>query len=294
MNSDIKSNTTPVLPDGIETSLQVHFAMQLCDSNSFQKQQRVCGDDRTALSQRSLMSFVDSVLVCARQRPLANFTVMLFVDNITASLRDFCHKVVNFDWASNLQISMNDISPATGISDSIRTCYQWMQDHGRQIVGQFQDDYLFVPQAISDSVDILLQVQKQSATDALIAPHHFAAFWREHYRNVSSPRCVMIGRNDYWIQIYDIACTFITTHTQFSQHWDLYDMFLELCRIYQYQGHDHGLESQSLNHMMTQRGVLALVPMRTLSHHVQSQRELDPFQDWQQLWDTIDIIKVQV
>lgn len=282
-----------LLPNGTDQSMQVHFAMQLCDRHSFQGHPRVCGDDRTALSQRSVMSLVDSVRVAAEIRPRAHFNLMLFADDISQDLQRFCWDVMSSVGQSNVQIDLRDISPMHGIGDSILTCYQYMQDHGRDVVGQFQDDYLFQPQAISDSIDMLLQIQAHSNTDALVTPHHFAAFWRELYANQSTPRCIIIGPRDYWIQIYDIACTFITTHAQFSRHWDLYNIFIELCKMYQDGREFYGLENQSLNHIMTRRAVLAVMPMRTLSHHVQSQRELDPHQDWRDLWNSINIQKIR-
>jgi hypothetical protein len=77
----------------------------------------------------------------------------------------------------------------------------------------------------------------------------------------------------------------MTTHLQFNQYWDLYETFFYLC--------DHrqglGLESASLNLMTTQRGVLAVQPMKTLSHHVQSSRELYPYADWRDVWNAIDV-----
>lgn len=278
-----------MLGDGISQPLHMHFALQICDTQSLQGRPRVCGDDRTMLSKKSVTSLIESVTLCAAQRPLAQIHVNLFSDRISHGLNEYCQNLAARRSTDRLCIEIVDIAPNAGIGESIFSCYQWMQNQGQEIVAQFQDDYIFYGHAIDDSVDMLLQMQRQASTDAIVTPYNFAAYWKELYENASTPRCIVTGRRDYWIQIYDIACTFMTTHAQFNQHWDLYNLFVELCKMLQFRDVHTGLESQSLNHMMTRRGVLALCPMRSASHHMQSQRELDPHQNWQDLWNTIDI-----
>ena len=46
----------------------------------------------------------------------------------------------------------------------------------------------------------------------------------------------------------------------------------------------------SLNQMFTKKAVLGLMPIRSLSLHMQTELERDPYVDWQTLWDSIDIL----
>lgn len=287
MYLDISDIESRLLPNGITEQLEVHVSLQLCDTKSFQNQPRICGNDRTLLSKKSLRSFFDTIKQCNQERPATRFSVLLLWDEISDDLHDFMTSTQNEFRSSCLEITTRSLYPEKGISDSIRGCYQWMQDHGRHIVGQFQDDYIFRKDAFTDCVDIILQIQHCNKSDPIITPHHCAKFWREIYENKSTPRYVTVGAKDYWIQLYDIACTFFTTHWQFSQHWDLYNLFFELCKVHPMDG--MGLESSSLNHMMCHRAVLAMQPIRTLSHHMQTTEDIDPHQDWRILWDTIEI-----
>jgi hypothetical protein len=49
------------------------------------------------------------------------------------------------------------------------------------------------------------------------------------------------------------------------------------------------LENVSLNYMLTKRGVLGLVPVNSIAHHLQSDLEKDPHIDYRPLWDTINV-----
>ena len=52
---------------------------------------------------------------------------------------------------------------------------------------------------------------------------------------------------------------------------------------------NNDLENKSINYILTQRGVLGLVPGCNLSFHLQSDIEKDPHIDYRPLWDSIDI-----
>ena len=76
----------------------------------------------------------------------------------------------------------------------------------------------------------------------------------------------------------------MTTHKQFSQHWDLYHAFFDLL-----ESNSKDLENYSLNFMLTQRGVLGLIPINNLAFHLQTELEEDPHLDWKKLWDSFDV-----
>ena len=281
-----------IFPDGVTGPLTLHLVMQMCDVANHQSDIRICGDDRTLLSKKSLRSFLDSVSQASAARPQAKFYINLILDGCTVDLQQYCDELCVQYSAPSIVVQAQDLAPRHGLSDSIKSCYEWIQQHGQQIVGQFQDDYIFYPHAIDDVIAVLLQTQIESHTDAVVCHFQYSAFWRELYHNSSTPRALIIGRKDYWIQIYDTPCTFVTTHAQFSQHWDLYEIFFHLCKLSEELRGNSQLESQSLNLMFTRRAVLGVSPMRSLSHHVQGPRELDPHQDWRQLWDKISVSTV--
>jgi hypothetical protein len=55
------------------------------------------------------------------------------------------------------------------------------------------------------------------------------------------------------------------------------------------KNNNNDLENKSLNYMLTQRGVLGLVPINSVAFHLQSDLEKDPHIDYKPLWDSIDV-----
>lgn len=276
-----------MINDGVHDELDLCVTVQVSDTRSLQNQKRVCGDDRTQLSKKSLRSLIDSLQHCAQQRPLAKIKICLVCDDASADLIEFCDKLQS-QVHRTILVTIKHLENNHKMSGSIGASYQWLQEQGRDLIAHFQDDYIFKPQAIDDCVDIWMQLQTEADTQAIVTPFQYAVYWLRHYDNIATPRAIKIGRNDYWIQLYDISCSFLTAHQQFSNHWDIYHDFFHRCDLFQ-QGQTVELESKSLNTMLTQRGVLALGPMRNLSFHLQSDYERDPHQNWQDLWDTINV-----
>ena len=275
------------LANGIDQDLTLHVTMQLSDRHSFQNHARVVSD-RTELSKKSLHSLLHSIVHCVTLRPKSRVHVCLIYDGVSPELMAFCQQVARDCPDPRISVSLQDLAPRTGIAHSIRGCYHWLQQHGTQLVAHFQDDYVFKPQTIEHCIDVLLQVVRESDTEAIVTPFQYWIFWRQHYKNRATPRTIILGQHTCWIQLYDISCSFMTTHNQFSQHWEIYDMFLALCEVYPQEIFD-GLESKSLNHILTRKGVLAIGPMNNLSFHLQTDYEHDPYQDWRPLWQAIDL-----
>lgn len=262
-----------------------HYAIQVCDKNSFQNLPRYCGIDRTLLSKKSLTSFLNSVQHVAIQKKFTNHFIKIFVDNSTNDLIDYIKKLIeNFNQA-NINLTY-DILKEQGISNSIKQCYLWLEHQGKDFVYQIQDDYIFEKETIYDITSIWFQMHNETNTEAVITPYHDTYVWLKHYRNWASPRTFIIGEKDFWIQIYDIACTFFTSKTQFSKHWDLYNEFLKLI-----DQKSSNLENKSLNYMFTKKGILGICPIRSLALHMQTDLEKDPYIDWKARWDSIELLQ---
>lgn len=264
--------------------LEVHYAVQICDQASYQGKARFCGSDRTQLSKKSLISLFNAIRATLTGRNSVKHTVLLLHDNTSENLQNFLQKLQTRYQCTALSIEIASLSPRSGIVDSIRQCYQWLDQNGRDLVFQVQDDYLFCESAIVDSIDHYFTSGGDCQTQPIIQPFNDIHYWAVGYKNRSTPRLVSLGKKGYWIQIYDTSCSFMTSHWQFRQHWDLYDRFFDL--IPNLGKPDAKLENDSLNYMFTRRGVLGLTPINTLSHHIQTQPDL--YVDWRPIWDSIN------
>jgi hypothetical protein len=271
--------------------IHIHYAVQACDIKSYQGNKRFCGDDRTMLSKKSFKSLVQSIKLCADLKPETVHHVAIFDDHCTEDLRALHQRCI--DQYSSDQISFEVIplpkqeTASAGIRESIRACYLWMQKHGQDFVFQIQDDYMFDQDAMYEMIDIWYQIFNETQSHAVINPWNDPDLWYSLYRNKSTPRAFIPGKNRYWIQGYDTACTFLTSHQQFSQHWDLYnDFFYLIDKIDKTNGM---LENKSLNHMFVQRGILMLMPVDSVAWHMQAPEDEDPYIPWQPIWDAIDV-----
>lgn len=271
----------------MQTSInQIHYALQTCDVKSYQGQKRFASDDRTLISKKCIKSFLESVKHCSEQKELVHH-IAIIDDHCTQELKNFiqdCHKSFSSD---KIIIEYVELTDQTGIKKSIEYCYYWLQKNGKNLVYQVQDDYLFSKNAIFDMIEIYEQVKIETNSDSIICPWNDSWLWLTAYRNRTTPRTVIVGKNGYWIQYYDMSCSYLTSHEQFSQHWDLYYRFFELIDKKDKQKND--LENVSLNYMLTKRGVLGLVPVNSMAFHLQSDLEKDPHIDYKPLWDSISV-----
>lgn len=261
--------------------IKVHYAVQTCDVNSYQKPQRFCGDDRTLLSKKSIKSLIDSINYCNEKKNGVEHIVMIVEDKCTKELINFINSIKE---NSNIKIELHTL-PKSGIVESIRYCYNWLDKNGVDLVFQVQDDYLFEKNAIYESLDMFYKTMYERKEHSIIQPFNDVTYWYFGYKNQITPRMIAMGESRYWIQIYDTSCSFLTSHIQFKQHWDLYEKFFEL--IPHVTKENNVLENRSLNYIFTQRNVLGLTPVNTLTHHIQTQP--DPYVDWKVLWDSINI-----
>jgi len=268
-------------------NIEIHYAYQTCNINSYQGQKRFCSDDKTEITKKCLKSFLISVEYCAKTTDTVKHNIVIIDDHSTQDLKDFildCQKKFTQD---KITIEFYEMGDKTGIKNSIEECYLWMQKHGKDLVYQVQDDYLFTESAIYEMVDLFFQIKTETDSDCLISPWNDSWLWLTAYRNRTTPRTVIVSKYRYWIQYYDMSCSFLTSHKQFSQHWDLYNSFFYLIDNKHKSNND--LENKSLNYMLTQRGVLGLVPVSSVSFHMQSDLEKDPHIDYRPLWDSIDV-----
>ena len=264
--------------------VQINYALQVCDLNNRENRPRLISTDRSLISKKSICSFFESLEIAASRRRDVQHTVLLITDQCSQDLKHFCELVVDTYETNNISVSIQDLSPRTGITHSIRACYEWLSQCQGDLVFQIQDDYLFEPTALTESINVWYKIYKDTQHHAIIQPFND---WHNWTRGLYTPHALtmILGSHRYWIQIYDTSCSFMTSHHQFVQHWDLYNDFFDLIDA---RGPD--LENRSLNYMFTQRGILGITPTTTLSHHLQHLHDLYVPPD--QRWESVDVARV--
>jgi hypothetical protein len=262
--------------------MSIHYAVQVCDVSNSQHDIRITGTDRTDLSKRCLTSFFHSVKYVDEIEKSHDVkqTIVLFNDSSTPELTNFLYKSKKIFKNKNISIEIENLQ-SSGLRNSIEKTYNYLRTQGKDLVYQIQDDYLFQESTIYEMIDVYFQLKRDCNTEAIISPYNTPSLWYETYRYRPTPRAIIPGSKRYWIQTYDVACTFLTSINQFNANWDIFEYFFTLLP----HGIDSVLEPLSLNKMFTQRGILGLIPMQSLAFHLQSEREREPYFNWEQLWE---------
>lgn len=271
----------------MSNKIEIHYAMQACDVASFQGAKRFCTDDRTLLSKKSIKSFLQAIEYLSKKEKNTIQRIRIFEDNCTVDLKNFINANINNFSSNSIEIDLVSLN-GVGIMKSIKSCYDWLISNGTNLVYQIQDDYLFTEKSLYYSVDMFYQLYNEFKTHPIICPYIDPEFIRV-YRGKSVPRLIELGKHSYWTQVYDTSCTFLTSHHQFKQHLDLYEIFYDLINKKIVNGSVLELENKSLNYMFTKRGILGVTPITGLTFHMQTESERDPYIDWQPLWNSINV-----
>ncbi|MFY8211726.1 MAG: hypothetical protein ACOVLB_03575 [Candidatus Nanopelagicus sp.] len=221
-----------------------------------------------------------SVQHVAKTVPYTKQHVAIFDDHSTTETLDFLKFACNYFTSANLTVELIQL-PTRGLFESARACFDWLEKYGVDLVYQVQDDYLYEQNAIFEMIDIFMQVHCETNAHPVISPYNHPYYWIEAYKYQATPRVLVAGSSRYWIQLYEIPCTFMTSKHEFSKHWDLYENF--------FNGdlHDPQLEVNSFNQIITKREVLGIEPITSIALHMQAEFDKDPYIDWKSRWDSI-------
>jgi len=261
--------------------IQFHYALQTCDIGVRDNSQpRYAADTKTEITKKCVTSFLQSVENCAISAPDTKHTICIFDDHSTNETVDFIHRAIKRYHKNNVSVELVQLQ-TKGLFLSVRACFDWLEQNGKDIVYQVQDDYLYTPDAIWEMTDVWMQVHHDTAQHIIISPFNHPHYWKNAYKYKQTPRVVHAGAKRYWIQLYEIPCTFFTSKEQFSKHWDLYENFFNGDLF------DSRLEINSFNKILVERNVLCLEPLESIALHMQTEFDKDPYVDWKSRWDAV-------
>lgn len=260
--------------------ITVNYSLQVCDTLFNSYSTRYCSDNKTEVSTKCVTSFLESVVFCAEKVKDCQHNIMIYDDKSSKHIEEFLKIAQEKYKRDNVTILVEKIH-AKDYMDSIRTCWNWLRDTEGDLVYQIQDDFLFNQDAIYQMIDIFMQVLNDTGIHSIVTPYHYYHMWTlDNYRYQPTPRMVIPGSRQYWIQCYDITCTFLTSRIEFNKHWDFYDQFLDL------DPRSENLENITLNRIVVNR-TLGVMPFESVALHMQSEQEKDPYIDWKKRWDSV-------
>lgn len=270
------------------TELNFHVAVQVCDTASRDSVQRFCGPDRSKLTRKSTTSFFESVSMAMSM--LDGFdlkpTVSIFNDHSTADTRAYLDLVKEHYSKKGMTINIVDTAER-GLMSSIRACYDFLEQQGQDIVYQVQDDFLFSEDAIYQMIEVFVKTNHSTGAQPIVLSHHHPYYFGTWYAYKSTPRVIIPGSMQYWIQSYELGCTFLTGKKEFSRHWDLYEKFFSS------DPKNTRLEVDTMNRITMRTGSLALVPAVSVGLHMQDETDRDTYVDWKPIWNRVPDLRAQ-
>jgi hypothetical protein len=219
----------------------------------------------------------------AEKNPDTEHIINIIDDHSSDETLEFINKIAtHFNQIPNILITVTNLT-SNGIMTSIRGCYEWLEGNSAPdgLVYQVQDDYLFEETAIFEMVSMVFQICIDTNSHPIIMSYNDPYFWLANYRYKSTPRTIVPGVNRYWIQMYDVPCSFLTSTQQFLANYDL------CIKLTNFDSTYPNMEVETVNTMFTQRGVLGLAPITSVALHMQGELFMDPYIDWKERWDSV-------
>jgi hypothetical protein len=264
--------------------IPVYYAVQTCTTKSNQGKKRFCSDSKSEVTKKCVTSLFQSIQHSISQNEAIHY-VTIFDDSSDKETIDYLHKLCDRYSSDNIKPEFKS-TKKPGLMNSVRECYSHLVNNGSNIGYQVQDDYLFEEQSVFEMIDIFYQIFNDTETLPFVSGYHPPHWYydedpKDRYK--VEPICMIHGANRYWRQAYNTSCSFLTSIDNYIKNWDLLEVFLNSDPL------DEKLEPKSLNKMFTTRGELMVVPVNSITFHMQYDAEKDPFKDWKPLWNSINI-----
>lgn len=261
--------------------INFHYALQTCDIAVRDDRPRYCGASKSEITKKCVTSFFQAVDAIAKIRTDTSHNICIFDDHSTNSTVEYLKLLSKIYSTHNVTIEFISLYNF-GIMNSIGCCYEYLKDNGKDFVYQVQDDYLFEKVSLIEMTDIWFQIYNMTnGKHSIISPYNHTYYWNEQHFYNPSPRVLIYGNKRHWINVYEIPCTYFTTHKLFVDNWDLNQDFLLQ------DPHDSSCESKTLFKIVRDRGNPCFVPINSTALHMQFDLDKDPYIDWQERWENV-------
>jgi glycosyltransferase involved in cell wall biosynthesis len=266
----------------------INYALQTYDRSSNSCFDRYCTNNKKELFHKCVSSFFNSIKNAASENLGIQHNIHVVDNGSTEETLDLIERAIKKFNSENVNIELKKLNSGSMI-ESIKYCFEWLKETEGDLVYLVQDDYLYVEDGIYQMIEVFLDFYAETNHLPLIYCFNTPAHWKEQYKLRSTPRLIYPGKKQYWMQNYDISCTFMTHREQLRKNWHWIEYFMSIDQV---NGlHNKGdLENISLNKILVDEKVLGLMPFESVGLHMQGNREKEPYIDWVKRWDSIELI----
>lgn len=266
----------------------INYALQTYDVSSNYCFDRYCTNDKKELVQKCISSFFRSVAYASKENKEIKHNIKVVDNGSTEETLNLIKRAAEKFNSQNVNIELKKLNSGSMIN-SIRYCFEWLKETEGDLIYLVQDDYLYVNDGIYQMIDVFLSFYNETNHLPLIYCFNTPDNWLQQYKLRSTPRMVYPGKKQYWIQNYDISCTFMTHKKQLEKNWHWIEYFMSIDQTRGLNGTGN-LENISLNRILVDEKVLGLMPFESVGLHMQGKKEKEPYIDWKKRWSEIELI----
>jgi len=176
-------------------------------------------------------------------------------------------------------ISLED----TGNGASLKACYDWAKDNGRDRLFFVEDDYLHDPGCLPEMLCELEFFKLKLNHEVALFPYDNIDNYMQATKN-NEPCFMALGSKRHWRTATNTTSTFLCSKEILERYWFLFE------RMTHY-GKDPSVSRDNTTNMIWTApykqvgGAYLLSPIPSLSLHFHSEGHLSPFIDWRSWWD---------
>jgi hypothetical protein len=147
-----------------------------------------------------------------------------------------------------------------------------------------EDDYLHYPSAIEEMVDSYLTFKRNVGMEVAIHPFDDP----DNYKVKYIEECrIVFGKNRRWRTNRYTTFTFLCNPDIVRKHWS---KFYTLATEYLTEwGENNNIHEGTTINSIWRTDVMLFTPIPSLALHLQYEEQMDPYLNWKELWDSIEI-----
>ncbi len=142
------------------------------------------------------------------------------------------------------------------------------------LVNFCEDDYLHLQTAIYEMWQFYKKIFLATGSHLVISPADQPRWYKHHY-----PSYIVLGDNRHWRSTSHITHSFFTHSKILDKYWDY---FIDTKYAGDRRRRGRASESKTINKLF--RHIPGFSPIPSLTCHLQSDRTIPPFFNWQELW----------
>lgn len=236
--------------------------------------------------QKCLTSFLISLHYCVKHYDVSHHTVGIFYKSYDQKhLISIIDPIVKKYSNDKIVIEYHDVSQQ-GINGNLilmEQGFHWLQSQGKQFVFNVQDNYLFSENTIYEMFVISNQVKFATGFDILAGGINHFSLWLAAHGSPEQHQVIKTQNSSTWINYFNLSDSFMTTHYQFSQHWEVYVEYFKSISA------NKELDLDSLNLRLMKKQIHTLVPLENLLFLMDSNIINHYNSEWKTIWDNTDV-----